>query len=119
MRLWRGRAVRSIERINDAREADERVLDHLARLGCDPGAPRESTHYLYLPQRSGADAVAAVLDRDGWRTRVEPCEDTSWLVTATRVAKLSTKLVKQTRGSLEALASEHGGLYDGWEAKTG
>jgi hypothetical protein len=40
-------------------------------------------------------------------------------VTATRVARLSTKLVKQTRRSLEALASEHGGLYDGWEAKTG
>jgi hypothetical protein len=119
MRLWRRRAVRSIERISDAGEADERVLDHLAELGCDPSTPREATHYLYLPRRSGADAVAAVLDRDGWQTRVEPCEGTSWLVTATRVARLSTALVRQTRRSLEALASEHGGLYDGWEAKTG
>jgi hypothetical protein len=50
---------------------------------------------------------------------VERCGDTSFLVKATRVGALSTSIVKETRRTLEALAAEHGGFYDGWEAKTG
>jgi hypothetical protein len=119
MRLWGGRAVHAVERIHDASEADERVLDHLAQLGCDPGAPREVTHYLYVAREDRADVVSDVLARAGWLTAVEACEDTSFLVVATRVAVLSTLTVKETRSTLEALAAEHGGVYDGWEAKTG
>src|SRR4051794_13097571 len=119
MPLWGGRTVHAVERINDASEADERVLDHLAQLGCDPGAPREVTHYLYLPQHEGADDVADFLERDGWCTAIESCEDSSFLVTASRVAALSMPVVKETRRTLEALAADHGGIYDGWEAKIG
>jgi hypothetical protein len=108
----RGRAV---ERIDDAAEADERVLDHLAELGCDPDSPRESRHFLYLPARSGADAVAASLVGDGWEACVEQSND-HFLVVATRVRALTRPLVRETRKRLELLASEHGGLYDGWEA---
>jgi Regulator of ribonuclease activity B len=119
MRLWSGRGVHSVERVQDASEADERVLAHLVDLGCDPGAPREVAHYLYLPQQERADSVAHILGRGGWRTAVEACEDTSFLVVARRVGPLSTPIVKETRCTLEALAAEHGGIYDGWEATTG
>jgi hypothetical protein len=119
MLLWGGRAVHSVERINDASEADERVLDHLAQLGCDPGVPREVTHYLYVREECAAAVVAGILERDGWHTTVEPCEDTSFLVHATRVGTLSTAIVKTTRSTLEAIAAEHDGVYDGWEARTG
>jgi hypothetical protein len=119
MPLWGGRAVHAVERIRDASEADVRVLDHLAQLGCDPGAPREVTHYVYLRKQNDAGVVAGILERDGWHTAVEPCEDTSFVVLATRVGALSTSIVKETRRMLEALAAEHGGIYDGWEAKTG
>jgi hypothetical protein len=119
MPLWGGRTVHAVERIRDASEADVRVLDHLTQLGCDPGVPREVTHYVYLRKQNDAGIVADILERDGWRTAVEPCDDTSFVVLATRVAALSTSIVKETRRMLEALAAEYGGIYDGWEAKTG
>jgi hypothetical protein len=112
MRRTRARAV---ERIDDASEADERVLDHLAMLGCDSSRPCESRHFLYLPEPAGADAVAEALHRDGWLTSIEQSEDV-WLVIATRVRGLTLDVVRQTRTRLEALASERGGVYDGWEA---
>ena len=114
----RGTSVRAVERIDDAFEADERVLDHLARLGCDPSQPCESRHFLYLPERAGADAVADALHREGWLTSIEQSED-AWLVVATRVVRLTLDVVRQTRTRLEALASERGGVYDGWEAIAG
>src|SRR3954452_16818148 len=119
MRLWGEGGSHAVERIHDASEADERVLAHLALLGCDPGAPREVTHYLYLPQQDGADDVADILQRDGWCTAIESCRDISFLVIASRVAALSAPVVKETRRTLEALAADHGGIYDGWEARTG
>jgi regulator of RNase E activity RraB len=113
----KGKRTREVERIDDAREADERVLDHLARLGCDPSAPRETHHFLYLPAQSDAEAVAHALGDDGWSTFVEQSEG-AWLVVATRARTLTLELVRETRGCLATLASEHGGLYDGWEAPT-
>jgi regulator of ribonuclease activity B len=118
MRRWRERDARTTERIDDAGEADERVLDHLASLGCDPSSPREASHFLYLPERSDADAVAAELSADGWLTRIEASEDV-WLVVATQVRTLTPELVRETRARLESLVSARGGVYDGWEAPTG
>lgn len=114
MRPWR-RGRRTVERVEDAAEADERVLDHLVQLGCDPAAPRESRHFLYLPARAGAEAVAEALSGDGWETAVEESGEV-WLVVASRVRALTSGLVHETRARLEAIASDHGGLYDGWEA---
>lgn len=113
------RRVRTVERIADGGAADERVLAHLSALGCDLAQPREVAHYLYLPRRRDADAVAAALERDGWQTRTDACDGGSWLVVATGVRDLATDVVRDTRRTLEALAAEHGGVYDGWEARTG
>jgi hypothetical protein len=118
MGLWHGRPVRAVERIDDAAEADVRVLQHLASLGCDPSSPRRTTHFVYLRDKAGADAVADVLHRADWMTTIEHCLDDSWLVVAARVTPLSATGVRETRRSLEALAAAHGGVYDGWEART-
>jgi len=115
MRVWRRAGVQLIERIADAREADERVLDHLVRLGCDPAAPRETHHYLYLPREAEAAAVAALLELDGWQATIGE-RGSAWLVVASRVHALTLESVRRTRVCLEALARDHGGLYDGWEA---
>jgi hypothetical protein len=117
MPAWRGKHALESERVDDADEADARVLDHLERLGCDPAEPRETHHYLYLPAESNAEAVAHALRTDGWSTKVEQSEG-AWLVVATRTRTLTLELVRETRACLAALASQHGGLYDGWEAPT-
>lgn len=107
----------AVERIDDGSEADERVLGHLARLGCDATTPCISTHFLYLPAREGADATATTLSSDGWATAIEAGDDDeTWLVTATRHGALNSRSVRSTRTQLEALAAEHAGVYDGWQA---
>ena len=94
------------------------MLDHLARLGCDPAAPREIAS-LPLPPASGPTPTRSRTrsTRDGWSTAVEQSEG-AWLVVATRSRALDVELVHETRARLAALAAEHGGLYDGWEAPT-
>jgi len=59
-----GKTLRAVERVDDAAEADERVLDHLAQLGCNPSEARETRHFLYVPAQDGAEAVAAALGAD-------------------------------------------------------
>jgi hypothetical protein len=116
MQRWRPGRVHAVERVDCALEADSRVLDHLASLGCDPGCPRECRHYLYVPGELGARAVAHSLNaRDGWDAEYEEVRDV-WLVTATTVTGLNDELVRDTRVRLEELAHDHGGEYDGWEA---
>lgn len=112
---WREGRVQAVERVDDAAEADARVLDHLARLGCDPSQPRECRHYLYVPGREPAAAVAGALVRDGWDAEAEDVGD-AWLVTATTFASLTDATVRATRLRLELLAAAHSGQYDGWEA---
>jgi regulator of ribonuclease activity B len=110
------RGARAVERIDDAAEADERVLDHLAMLGCDPASPRKSTHYLYFAVPARAEDVARLLDADGWTTAIRQSEG-AWLLVASRVVPLTSCTVRKTRQRLEALTAEHGGLYDGWDAR--
>ena|SRR5947208_1769513 len=115
MRHWREGPVRAVERVIDAREADARVLHHLAALGCDPSQPRECRHYMYLPAEFSARAVASVLNGDGWDAELEEVPD-AWLVTATTFTPLTDDSVRETRSRLQLLASDYGGEYDGWEA---
>jgi Regulator of ribonuclease activity B len=114
-RRFSRRSVRAVERIADASEADERVVDHLAMLGCDPSLPRETRHFLYFGAPTRAESVASALRADGWSTSVEESEG-AWLLVARHVAALTSNAVRDRRALLEALAAEHGGFYDGWEA---
>jgi Regulator of ribonuclease activity B len=114
-RHFSGSDVRAVERVADASEADERVVGHLARLGCDPSLPRETHHFLYFGGSAAAESVATVLRADGWTTDVERSEG-AWLLVARHVAAVTSRTVRETRSRLEALAAEHGGFYDGWEA---
>ena len=114
MRPGKASVPRTVERIESASDADERVLEHLLRLGCDLSSPREIHHFLYLPTRGDAENVACELDADGWLTSVEQSEG-AWLVVAKRARTLTPELVSETRVQLASLASSSGGVYDGWE----
>jgi regulator of RNase E activity RraB len=107
--------VRDAERIDDPREADARVLEHLANLGCDPAEPREVRHFFFAEDRLDARSVADALAREGWSTRVDEWGE-AWLVVATHLQSLSARLVDRTRTQFESLAAQHGAHYDGWEA---
>jgi len=113
---WRPGRVQAVERVSSPIDADALVIDHLARLGCDPSQPRECRHYLYLPGELGALAVARSLNATGaWDAEVEETRE-AWLVTATIHTGLCNESVRERRVQLESLAGDHGGEYDGWEA---
>jgi len=71
-------------------------------------------HFLYLPDRSGADAVASTLQRLGWETDVYDDADVC-LVVAAPLRVLTGQLAREARAHLEALAAAHGGSYDGMD----
>jgi hypothetical protein len=106
--------VRRVERVWDPRDADICVLEALRELGCDPAEPHGVRHFIYMPDRPGAEEVSDALTRENWHTSVEE-EDGVWLVVAARSQPLLEPLVRKTRTRLETLAAEHGGQYDGWE----
>ena len=69
-------------------------------------------HVLYLPDRDGADAVAATLERQGWETDVREGDDVC-LVVAVPLRVLAEPLASEAHAHLESLAARHGGAYDG------
>jgi regulator of ribonuclease activity B len=78
--------------------------------------PRGVRHFLYLPAAAGAEAVASVLEREGWETTVQE-DDNVWLVIAACLRVLNAGMVRETRSRLEALALSYGGQYQGWDAE--
>ena len=116
MARFTGGQSREVERIEDAAAADQRVLAHLARLGCDETTRCLSSHFVYLPNRAHADATARALGCEGWQTAVVEGDGGVCLVVATQLSALDATRVGDTRRRLEELAAEHGGVYDGWQA---
>jgi hypothetical protein len=105
-----------MELVQDPAAADAKVLEHLRNLGCDTRQARGIRHFIYLPTSGDANAVARVLEREGWDTSVEEDADV-WLVVAGCLRVLDEPLVRETRAHLASLAAAHGGAYDGWEAE--
>ena len=105
----------SVDRFVSPMDADVRVLERLRELGCDSTRPRGTRHFIYAPTRDDAQAIACVLEREGWETSVQADVEIA-LVTASCLRVLTGPLVRETREHLTALASQHGGSYDGWEA---
>jgi hypothetical protein len=105
-----------IELVQDPAAADAKVLERLRDLGCDTRQARGIRHFIYLQTSDDADAVAQVLEREGWDTDVQE-GDGVWLVVAGCLRVLSGPLVREIRARLASLAAAHGGTYDGWEAE--
>ena len=94
---------------------DSGTDSRLGALGPDPASAPGVRHFIYLPTREGAGAVAKVLEREGWDAVVHEAEDI-WLVVAGCLRVLTGPLVRETRERLASLAAAHGAAYDGWEA---
>ena len=99
------------DRFADPVDADMRLRE----LGCDASRPRGTRHFIYAPTRDDAQTIAGVLERQGWETSIQEGDDIA-LVTASCLRVLNGPLVRETREHLTALASQHGGSYNGWEA---
>ena len=73
-------------------------------------------HFIYFSTSEDADAVARILEREGWDIVVQSAEDV-WLVAARCLRVLTGPLIRETRERLASLASAYDGDYDGWDAE--
>jgi hypothetical protein len=96
---------------------DARGVALLASVS-DVGRPHRVLHFLYVPDRDAAGAVAAELRQGGFRTEQRPGGDgVRWLVLACHEIVPTEERLAALRRSMDELVAPHGGEYDGWEAE--
>lgn len=96
-------------------DADASTLDQLARAGSDLTRPHRIEFFLYLPDRTGAEAVARALSAEGYATELSQEEQAAdWRCLATRVMVPDMAALRSCRARLTELAESHQGVYDGW-----
>jgi hypothetical protein len=98
-------------------DGDGQVIAALRRAGADLAQPREVIHYLYFGSEPATQAAVARLDRDARfvHARIDP-ETGKSVVKVTHTAVVTPETIRALRQEFEAVASEGGGEYDGWEA---
>jgi hypothetical protein len=98
-------------------DANERVLEKLAAVGADVGAPTEVNVYLYFPSQDAASRAAEQVRALGFpQVLVSESLNESWACIGTWVMAPELNAIRDLAARLEEVARAHGGEYDGWEA---
>ena len=96
---------------------DQETLRHLAKAGGSLSLPTEIINYLYVPDEARGRRAASELLESGYRVEVRPAATRpSWLTLAKIDMVPRSDNITMIRQRFEALASQLGGEYDGWEA---
>jgi hypothetical protein len=75
-------------------------------------------HYLYFPQRTRAEEGAQWFRAQGFEVEVRPGTDgENWLTLVKRQTPNGAEETDKLHDEMEALASQLGGEYDGWETE--
>jgi hypothetical protein len=78
--------------------------------------PQWFRHFIYVPGRTTAEALAARLRRDGFEVESRlGADDLNWLILAIHMLNPEEEALERARQRLVALAEGVGGEYDGWE----
>lgn len=109
-----------VSHFDTAAEGDRLIVEQLRSLGADLSKPREVLHYVYLPSQDAAQAAGRELEAKGFAVEVRPAAGAPgpnpWLCLATIEEVVSVESANAATQSFIALATLHGGEYDGWEA---
>jgi hypothetical protein len=106
------------QRRNDSWDA--RLIDQLRKRGSDPFKPHDVDFFLAFPGKEAADALAAQLTGDGFRTDVVDTPENGelrWSLHAHKSMQLTVPDMQDLSRRLTDAATERGGRYDGWAAK--
>jgi len=98
---------------------DLQTLAALRRAGADLGKPHTPVYYLHFPDESAAKAARRAATEEGFGViKTMPARDRQqWVLILTRTMTLSLDNVRNASASLRAIATRHGGVYDGWQAE--
>ena len=116
---------RIVQNLNKLRQRkndswDARLIDQLRKRGSDPFKPHDLDFFLAFPTREAADAVAAQLTTDGFKTDVIDTPDSGELrfsLHAQKTLHLTVPDMQDLSRRLTDMAIARGGRYDGWSAK--
>jgi len=114
-------------KVDGIKYLDLQVVGSLMDHGADLQAPREVIFYLYLPDAASAERAAVPLRAAGLDVDLPgPNEEyhaenpelpRHWPIIATSQDRaLIPDFLRETTDLCAAVAAEHGGEYDGWEA---
>jgi regulator of RNase E activity RraB len=117
--IWliaRGNAgVKAAEVRRAIEDPDGATLDELARAGSDLTREHLIEFYLYFPQEAAANETSALLQQDGFETRLSRNDkEQDWTLLATRRMRPELAPLRAMRDRLTTLVGEKGGTYDGW-----
>jgi hypothetical protein len=113
----------TVRRLSAPREDDwdERLVKTLRAQGGDPFSPYEVDFFFDLPDAAACGQVATVLQGKDYSVdfrRVDPERGDTYTLHARRMQRVSVPDMQALTRELRALATQHGGRYDGW-ATTG
>lgn len=97
-------------------DANARVLEKLAAVGADVGAPTEVNVYLYFPSQDAASRAAEQVRELGFEVQVAASLDDQWACVGTCCMAPELDAIRTLATRLEEVARAHGGEHDGWEA---
>jgi hypothetical protein len=81
------------------------------------GLPRWVLHFIYVPDQTTAEALAAKLRCDGFEVESRlGADELNWLVLARHMLIPDEEAFERARDHLASFAGAAGGEYDGWEA---
>ena len=100
------------------RDSDEGQLAKLAAAGADLSVPRPVDFVLsFDDERSARRTIAVLAGLAGdLRIGVSGGFNPRWLVRLTLPMAITAERLAALRSQFEAIAADHGGRYDGWEA---
>ncbi len=99
-----------------AQLTNRRMVHHLQSQGDALNQPRPINHMLYFPEQAQADACIEQARRRGFSAESQPADDARWgiYVALTREDTAQLEHLNALVHALRALATSHGGHYDGW-----
>lgn len=97
---------------------DQAVLDLLSQGSADLTRKRPITFWLYFPTRKGAESAGSRLTRLGFSSECEKAAGSKrWLCLATKDLVPRIGELTSIRRTMDRIAGEFGGKYDGWETE--
>lgn len=115
------RVVTGVRRMrkSQAEDWDERQVKKLRAQGGDPFRPYDVDFFFGVPDAAACERLKGVLEGEGCAVdyrAVPPDTGTGFSLHARKQMRLSVTEMQEHSARYRALAVEHGGIYDGWNA---
>ena len=99
-----------------AEQQDARVIENLVSAGSNVSKPHNIDFFMFVPTERRAKAAAADMEQLGYTISSidHVTGESQWQIHATREMVSQLDAMTATTRALEAVATKHGGDYDGW-----